>query len=82
MACRFLTPKEFMVAVHLSRATVYKGVRDGSIPSVRISKRKILIPEDALERGLSPAVYSLQRARYERLLDRIGRRQHTQGVDD
>ena len=80
MACRFLTPKEFMVAVHLSRATVYKGVRDGSIPSVRISKRKILIPEDALERGL--AEYNLQRSRYERLLDKIGRRQHTQGADD
>jgi excisionase family DNA binding protein len=50
MACRFLTPKEFMVATNLSRNTVYQGLRDGSIPSVRISKRKILIPEDALER--------------------------------
>ena len=52
MACRFLTPKEFMVAKNLSRNTVYQGLQDGSIPSVRISKRKILIPEDALERKL------------------------------
>ena len=77
MACHFLTPKEFGAAVNLSLATVYRGVHDGSIPSVRISKRKILIPEDALERGLPPAVYSLQRFSYERLLDKIGRRRHT-----
>jgi hypothetical protein len=49
----FLTPKEFMVAKNLSRNTVYYGLRNGSIPSVRLSKRKILIPEDALERKLT-----------------------------
>ena len=80
MACHFITPKEFGAAVGLSLATVYKGVRDGSIPSVRISKRKILIPENALERRL--AEYNLQRSRYERLLDTIGRRRHTQGAGD
>ena len=49
---RFLTPKEFMAARNLPRNTVYEGIKDGTIPSIRISKRKILIPEDALERLL------------------------------
>ncbi len=49
----FLTPKEFMEKYKLARSTVYEGIRDGSIPSVRISKRKILIPADALERKLN-----------------------------
>ena len=49
---RFLTPKEFMLANDLARTTVYDGIRDGSILSIRISKRKMLIPEDALERKL------------------------------
>ena len=60
MACRFLTPKEFMVAENLSRNTVYQGLQDGSIPSVRISKRKILIPEDALERKLEQNTVGIQ----------------------
>ena len=49
---RFLTPRQFWTEKNLSRNTVYQGLQDGSIPSVRISKRKILIPEDALERKL------------------------------
>ena len=48
----FLTPKEFMARHNLARTTVYEGIRDGSIPSITISKRKILIPADALERKL------------------------------
>ena len=52
---RFMTPKEFMKEKNLPRNTVYEGVRDGSIPSIRISRRKILIPEDALERRLAQA---------------------------
>jgi len=49
---KFLTPKQFMEARNLTRNTVYEGIKNGTIPSVRISKRKILIPEDALERLL------------------------------
>jgi len=37
-----------VIAVHVR----YEGIKNGTIPSVRISKRKILIPEDALERLL------------------------------
>ena len=50
---QFLTPKQFMERHNLSRTTVYGGIRDGSIPSVTISKRKILIPSDALDRKLA-----------------------------
>ena len=42
-----------MEKYNLARSTVYEGIRDGSIPSVKISKRKILIPADALERKLN-----------------------------
>lgn len=50
---RYMTPKQFIHENDLSRNTVYNGLADGSIPSIRISKRKILIPEDALERMLA-----------------------------
>lgn len=49
----FLTPKQFMEASNLPRNTVYSGIKDGTIPSIRISKRKILIPSDAFERMLA-----------------------------
>jgi len=52
---RYLTPKEFIKEMKLPRNTVYTGLADGSIPSIRISKRKILIPEDALDRMLAAA---------------------------
>ena len=52
-ARQFLTPKEFMIAKNLSRNTVYEGIKDGTIPSIRISKRKILVPVDAFERILA-----------------------------
>jgi excisionase family DNA binding protein len=48
----FLTPREFWERHRLSRSTVYEGLRNGSIPSIRIAKKKILIPEDALEQKL------------------------------
>ena len=50
---RFITPKEFIERTGLARNTVYNGLRDGSIPSVRISRRKILVPSDALDRLLA-----------------------------
>ncbi len=52
---RFITPGEFIERTGLSRNTVYQGIKDGSIPSVRISKRKLLVPEDALEMKLHAA---------------------------
>ena len=50
---RYLTPKQFIDEKGIPRNTVYTGIADGSIPSIRISKRKLLIPEDALDRMLA-----------------------------
>ena len=52
---RFITPREFIERTGLPRNTIYNGLKDGSIPSVRISKRKLLVPEDALDRLLNKA---------------------------
>ena len=52
---KFVSVREFIEANHLSRNTVYQGIRDGTIPSIRISKKKILVPIDALERILDSA---------------------------
>ena len=49
---KFVSVREFIEANHLSRNTVYQGIRDGTIPSIRISKKKILVPIDALQRML------------------------------
>ena len=37
---------------NLSRTTVYEAISNKSIPFIHISKRKILIPEDALDQLL------------------------------
>jgi excisionase family DNA binding protein len=58
---RFITPREFIERTDLPRNTVYTGLADGSIPSIRISKRKILIPEDALERMLAGKANAYER---------------------
>ena len=50
---RYLTPKEFMLENNLSRTTVYEAISKNSIPFIRISRRKILIPEDALDQLLN-----------------------------
>ena len=47
---KWLTPTEFTKLKGLTRSTVYESLRDGSLPHIRLSKRKILIPEDAFER--------------------------------
>ena len=38
----------------LGRNTIYEGIRDGSIPSIRVGRR-ILIPSDALDQMLDRA---------------------------
>ena len=46
----YITVKEFMEALggRLSKNTVYAGIKAGTIPSVKISRR-ILIPSNALD---------------------------------
>ncbi len=62
----FLTPKQFMEKTGLSRNTVYQGIKDGSIPSIRISRRKLLIPEDALEMKLHAATAATAKLQHNR----------------
>ena len=39
-----LTPGEVRQLLRCSRGVVYDGIRRGTIPSIRISPRKIIIP--------------------------------------
>jgi excisionase family DNA binding protein len=40
-----LTPREAMKILRCSRGVFYQGVRRGTIPALRISQRKILVPK-------------------------------------
>jgi excisionase family DNA binding protein len=53
---RFLSTNEFIERHGISRSTIYEALKDGSLPHIRLSKSKILIPEDALERQLEIAI--------------------------
>jgi len=39
-----LTPDEARKILRCSRSVIYSGIKNGSIPSIRISARKIIIP--------------------------------------
>jgi len=47
-----LTPEEARKILRCSRGVIYEGIRRGTVPSARISPRKILIPRAALVRML------------------------------
>lgn len=38
-----LKPREFAMQYHLSDYAVYQGIKDGSIPSVRVGRRYIVL---------------------------------------
>lgn len=40
-----LTPEEARKLLRCSRSVLYSGLKNGSIPSIRISARKIIIPK-------------------------------------
>lgn len=40
-------------ALGISRATAYSLVREGKLPAIRISERRVIIPKVALERLLA-----------------------------
>lgn len=44
----FVTVKTFAEKTHVSERSIWRGVRSGSIPSIRIGK-SIRIPEDAVD---------------------------------
>ena len=50
----YISVKEFLESLdgRLSKNTVYEAIAAGTIPSIRISRRRILVPADALDRML------------------------------
>jgi len=47
-----LTPEEVRQRLKISRSVLYSCLRQGTIPSIRISPRKIIIPKDRFLRWL------------------------------
>ncbi len=43
-----LTPKEAMKILRCSRSVLYAGLKNGSIPSIHLGPRKIVIPRKKL----------------------------------
>ena len=50
-----LTPSEVRKILRCSRSVLYAGLKNGSIPSIRISPRKIIIPRAAFLAWLNGA---------------------------
>lgn len=50
---RGLDPAEVSQSLHISKSLTYKLIREGKLPSIRISARRITIPVAALEKFLS-----------------------------
>lgn len=50
-----MTVEEAGKALGISRATAYTLAREGRLPVIRISDRRLIIPKVALERMLSEA---------------------------
>ena len=47
-----LTPREAMKILRCSRSVLYAGLKDGSIPSIHLGPRKVVIPRAKLMRLL------------------------------
>jgi predicted site-specific integrase-resolvase len=45
-----ISPEEAFRKIGVSRALGYKLIKNGSIPSIRLSERRLLIPVTALEK--------------------------------
>lgn len=50
-----LTPKEAMRLLRCSRSVLYAGLKNGSIPSIHLGPRKVVIPRAKLMRLLGEA---------------------------
>ncbi len=51
----FASVDEFARTIGISRASAYAGLRDGSIPHIRIGKRRYIIPRAAIDQWLKNA---------------------------
>lgn len=43
------TADEVAKILGVGRASVYEGIKNGTIPSIRVSPRRIVVPREALE---------------------------------
>ena len=50
---RGLDPAEVSLSLGISKSLTYKLIREGKLPSIRISTRRIVTPVAALEKFLS-----------------------------
>lgn len=50
-----VTVEEAARRLGLSRGTAYRAVADGTLPSIRIGKRKLIVPLRALDEFLASA---------------------------
>lgn len=48
-----LTPEEARKLLRCSRGVIYAGIKNGSIPAIRLGPRKVVIPRASLMRMLS-----------------------------
>jgi excisionase family DNA binding protein len=49
MVIPYITPKQAADRAALSTATIYRYVRDGTLPAEKIGRKKIMIPADAVD---------------------------------
>jgi hypothetical protein len=71
---QWMTVKEFLdgpLGGMTTMGTVYRAIREGFIPHTRISKRRILIPHDALDQMASVQPVPMEVVGYQRLLAKI-----------
>ena len=50
---RFYTPSDLVKMGYGSRATVYRDIEDGSVPSMKVGKGRVLIPRERFEEYLA-----------------------------
>lgn len=50
---RFYTPADLVAMGYGSRATVYRDIEDGSVPSVKVGRGRVLVPRDRFEEYLA-----------------------------
>lgn len=48
-----LTIEEAAAALGISRGTAYQAAREGRLPTIRISARRLVVPRHALEQPLA-----------------------------
>lgn len=50
----YLTPKQVAELLNVDRETVYRMIRDGRLPAVRVNERGLRIPREAVAAVLKP----------------------------